>query len=976
MHSAQRAGAPDLIYTKWTEDKGKTDQELADLIEEILNAEAYDESWQSRLGARRTLWELFGLLKIEKYPIINGSAERGLEFFGYETPEDYNGAVEQFEAFKEEYRKEVGHVTAGTDYEVSLNYEIDQLLNVIDKVSSGDPETEPYDAAATLYQRVLEANAKEEPDGPGEIVPDPTERRPPKAWQVAPDKSKKLWSEWSEHDTMSIGWDGAGDFGGLSKQEIATALGTETSSNDVTTLNYFANSIIPGDVTIARHGRSDIDGIGVVTSEYYHDPEKAERLFDGQYEDYQNFIDVDWHIDFVDELGEPISRPESLDMFAVPTVCVYKYYEELKNELVDEIPGLEETFTEIESRQSELSTEYWSRGLTTDEYADIEEATADILQRIDAHQGADNWLLDAIVEPTIQTWTKALRRNRLDREEIDPDDQETLDQIHKLYRENRERLATHAEKIGSGRMPPLDEAETLFVVLIRNLQDRAGVGGVNFNHVKMERLLGEEFTQEESNPLPTISDKPDRAEVIQRQLEQAQQLVFHGPPGTGKTYSAQRFSRWWLHQRTESPRKTQLEVVTFHPSFTYEDFIEGLTAKEHDGSVTYDVEDGVFKRIAERARQAYEKDRSDPRQYVLIIDEINRGNLAQIFGETITLLEADKRIDARNETTITLPHSGDPFEVPPNLSVIGTMNTADRSIALVDAALRRRFRFISFPPSSKVLHEEHDFSGAQAVKDTAEANYRPVRQLLALSILGLEELNENILSTPDLGKGKQIGHSYLLDIDEGDDIEERLRSITEAWQYEILPLLEEYYFGQFDQIDQELFSGSGSRLFDSDTKQIGNFSPKELADTLIALTAVDTIWTGSDGSDPATKATINYLLDNDLLSSGDELLFDRARVPEESTRTYDSQSSFWRCRVTGERGQQDNVQWLHNDEVYSLTGLAKAILKDISDFDNELSGSEYWVHPERDNQRLWDIREAHENGESDGMQTVSPERSE
>jgi 5-methylcytosine-specific restriction protein B len=221
-----------------------------------------------------------------------------------------------------------------------------------------------------------------------------------------------------------------------------------------------------------------------------------------------------------------------------------------------------------------------------------------------------------------------------------------------------------------------------------------------------------------------------------------------------------------------------------------------------------------------------------PPRYVLIIDEINRGNLAQIFGEMITALEMDKRLDGENETPVTLAHSGDQFTIPPNLYLIGTMNTADRSIALVDAALRRRFRFLSFPPDLEVLRTEYDLGSWSDVQTIATSSGAE-NQLLAKSLIAIHELNTRIRSEPDLGRGKQIGHSFLFDIGSDEDI-------VDIWRFEILPLLEEYLFGQYERIREALFMGEGSGLFDWDHQQIKSFDTETLS------TELDTFVEGFD----------------------------------------------------------------------------------------------------------------------------------
>jgi 5-methylcytosine-specific restriction endonuclease McrBC GTP-binding regulatory subunit McrB len=141
---------------------------------------------------------------------------------------------------------------------------------------------------------------------------------------------------------------------------------------------------------------------------------------------------------------------------------------------------------------------------------------------------------------------------------------------------------------------------------------------------------------------------------------------------------------------TES-RHRYAEFVTFHQSFAYEEFMEGLRPITEDGQVRYDVVDGILRRICRKAQVDQEH------AYVLVIDEINRANIAKVFGELITLIEDDKRLGELNALSVTLPYSHERFGVPKNLYLFGTMNTADRSIALLDLALRRRFAFVELP---------------------------------------------------------------------------------------------------------------------------------------------------------------------------------------------------------------------------------------------------------------------------------------
>jgi 5-methylcytosine-specific restriction protein B len=342
----------------------------------------------------------------------------------------------------------------------------------------------------------------------------------------------------------------------------------------------------------------------------------------------------------------------------------------------------------------------------------------------------------------------------------------------------------------------------------------------------------EELNQSEIvPPSDTTPDKLARFPSIARQLRQTKQVVFYGPPGTGKTYHAVNFAKWWIAE-DEGDIDEQMRTVTFHPSFTYEDFLEGLTATAENGEVAYSIEDGVFKEFCERARNAFERADGPPPKYVLVIDEINRGNLANVFGETITLIESDKRLGEDSAMKTTLSHSGSDFGVPPNLYLIGTMNTADRSIALVDAALRRRFRFLSFPPEYDLLYRKFDFEDERAAHEAAVENTGGASELQALSVLGLREINRRIIEATSLDRGKQLGHSYLLKRDSEADI-------LDAWRYEILPLLEEYYFGQFERLRSQLLNETDDQLFDWDRQQIRDFDGQDLRNALRSILDID-----------------------------------------------------------------------------------------------------------------------------------------
>ena len=468
-------------------------------------------------------------------------------------------------------------------------------------------------------------------------------------------------------------------------------------------------------------------------------------------------------------------------------------------------------------------------------YESIDEATEDVLQHLN-DKTETNFIATNLATNEIQAWTKALS-GLAPGATITPEAATRYPRILDVYENLEKDLMSFAEQHDIGTLNYASPAEVVFLAMGRELQSRIGET-VNLNQIQLLTIRREDY--ELSGPSKTRSiepqsEPPENAETIARQLEKAGQIVFYGPPGTGKTYTAQQFARWWLANQTEGKvHPNQLELTTFHPSFSYEDFIEGLTAKERDGAVEYTVESGVFKKICRRAKQAYFDHREEENPippYILIIDEINRGNLAQIFGELMTLIEIDKRLEAENETRSTLAHSNESFVVPPNLYLIGTMNTADQSIALLDAALRRRFRFQAFPPDLDTIAKYYDFpvGGAQAM--VREGGSRR-DQLLAASIVAIKELNSRIRNANQLGKGKQLGHTYLFSHETADDV-------RDAWRFDILPQLEDYYFGKFDRLQNELFQNTSVDLIDWEEERITEFSTPTLYQELCLLGGIE-----------------------------------------------------------------------------------------------------------------------------------------
>lgn len=233
--------------------------------------------------------------------------------------------------------------------------------------------------------------------------------------------------------------------------------------------------------------------------------------------------------------------------------------------------------------------------------------------------------------------------------------------------------------------------------------------------------------------------------------------------------------------------------VTFHQSYGYEEFVEGLRpvlqdegssaspSEEVPAAVGYRIRPGVFKELCERARRAPEQ------RFAMVIDEINRGNISKIFGELITLIEADKREGAENSVSVTLPYSGQTFSVPLNVDIIGTMNTADRSLALLDTALRRRFEF------EPLLPDTRDEPGAPlaGLRVTFGEKVVDIPRMLAA-------MNQRIEALYD--KDHCIGHAYFHRLTQVPDGEARQVALAQVFGSRIVPLLEEYFFEDWRKI--------------------------------------------------------------------------------------------------------------------------------------------------------------------------------
>lgn len=283
-----------------------------------------------------------------------------------------------------------------------------------------------------------------------------------------------------------------------------------------------------------------------------------------------------------------------------------------------------------------------------------------------------------------------------------------------------------------------------------------------------------------------ITLREGKENQMMRSLTSVNTILF-GPPGTGKTYHSIMYAvdtidhtffksgigyKDYLKEFNRLKESGQIAFITFHQSYGYEEFIEGIKPEVNDGQVSYQVESGSFKSFCEKASQDLDK------KFVFIIDEINRGNISKIFGELITLIEDSKRAGSKEAMAAKLVYSKEIFSVPKNVYILGTMNTADRSIAMMDTALRRRFEFIEMMPDTD--------DSSSPLKDIR------VGKINILSML--KAMNKRIEVLYD--REHTLGHAFFMPLKDSQD----LTTLCRIFQNKIIPLLQEYFYEDYEKI--------------------------------------------------------------------------------------------------------------------------------------------------------------------------------
>lgn len=624
-----------------------------------------------------------------------------------------------------------------------------------------------------------EGGAEAEGEGDGgalhETPPQPpAESAGRQYWTLSAGTGGEHWEEFYEKGIAAIGWDGTPDLRQFkSKEEIRQKLlelwpGDSSKKNDAHACWQFVHDIEVGDIIFAKQGFAKLLGYGVVEGDYefdatrsrYKHVRKVKWLAKGEWEmpedskfAMKTLTDMTPYPDFVKKLASKVG----LDMGAEPkpVVVVSPASTGVAYWWLNANPKIW-NFEETPVGEKQTYTSHNEKGNKRQKYRYFQETKPGDL------------VIGYVTSPqkevvAVCRITKGLHQTE-NGEEIEFEKVEQLAKpiAYETLQANPDLANSEPLINNQGSLFKLTEPE---YEIIRSLIDETNIAVP----IKIE-------SYDKKKAMKGLFLAEAQFDEMLAALREKKNVVLQGAPGVGKTYVARRLA----YALIESNDPQRIEIIQFHQSYSYEDFIHGFrpTPKGH-----FDLKYGIFHQFCRRAQ------RDEGQPYVFIIDEINRGNLSKIFGELMMLIEPDKR---GKEHAIPLAYSQDAdekFYIPENLHLVGMMNTADRSLAMVDYALRRRFRFITLRP---------EFSSEAFRAFLADAGAKP--ELVKKIIARMNALNEVIAAdTKNLGPGYQIGHSYFCPRNGIKPDDDWYRRVIES---EIVPLIQEYWFDNEQKVKE------------------------------------------------------------------------------------------------------------------------------------------------------------------------------
>jgi 5-methylcytosine-specific restriction protein B len=586
-------------------------------------------------------------------------------------------------------------------------------------------------------------------------------------WTFSAGRGGERWEEFFAGGIMAIGWKGTPDLRHFaSKEDIRKKLvelepDGSSKSTDALACWQFVHDIKKGDVIFAKQGLTRLLGYGFVQSDYKFDPALP---------DFRHTRQVKWKTKNEWELPEGRMALKTLTDITSDRGLVKLLAQTVGLELIGEdSPGPPSywwlnanpaiwDFEQISVGERQIYTSHNHKGHRRQKYKYFQEVKPG-----DIVVGYVTNPQKALV--AVCRITKGLHEGT-DGEQIE------FEKIERL--EHPVPVATLRAVDELAQSEPLTSVQGSLFRLADNEFEiiRSLIDETNIPPAKKPAP----YTRQDAMADLFLSES--QFDEMLAALRDKKNVVLQGAPGVGKTYVAKRLAYAFIGM--DDPRF--VEMIQFHQSYSYEDFVQGFrpTAKGH-----FDLRNGVFHYFCARAR----RDESADRPYVLIIDEINRGNLSKIFGELMMLIEPDKRGHEHGMPLTYAEDSSDKFYVPENLYLIGMMNTADRSLAMVDYALRRRFRFITLRPefvSTRFRAFLIDMGAAGALVDKIVDRMTALNDIIAAD-------------TRNLGPGYQIGHSYFCPRKGIVPDDEWYRRVIES---EIVPLIEEYWFDNEQKVKE------------------------------------------------------------------------------------------------------------------------------------------------------------------------------
>jgi 5-methylcytosine-specific restriction protein B len=588
-------------------------------------------------------------------------------------------------------------------------------------------------------------------------------------WVIAPGYNASQWKDFLEEGIISIGWDHIGDLTKYSsKQEILKELKKQSDdpennpTNDALCLYNFCNTMKKGDIVYTRRGTTKVLGYGVITSDY---------IFDVSREEHKNIRKVEW----IKTGNWDISSLGKFHYKALTEYTGYKDFLKNINNLleVDKVEDMEDlfmpssenywwlianpsewTYDEIDIGETQTFTSRNDQGTERKIYKNF----------IDAKKG--DYVIGYTASPT-KSITALLRvsreHNGQDIEFVKVMGLKTPIPYSKLKEiEDLTKMEFFRRQIGTLFRLTKEEFDTIMELINQENQEKPEL----YVPYSKQKFLEEVFFEEE---------KYDETVAI---LKYKKNIILQGAPGVGKTFVAKRL----VYSVMEKKDDSKIEMVQFHQNYSYEDFIQGYRPNEKG---LFDLKNGVFFDFCLKAQ------RDPENKYYFIIDEINRGNLSKIFGELMMLIECDKRGEDFKISLTYRQEKDEKFYIPENLYLIGTMNTADRSLAMVDYALRRRFSFIELEPAFSTDGFRKHLQSNGITEDYIDK-----------IVEGMEALNKIIAeNNKNLGKGYRIGHSYFCSKPlAGENVVAWYNRII---HFEIKPLLYEYWFDDEEMADEQ-----------------------------------------------------------------------------------------------------------------------------------------------------------------------------